>query len=212
MNGAHDLGGKHCLGAINAEPEDSEPVFHADWERRVFALTLAAGMLGQWNIDESRYARERQHPLNYLQHSYYENWLAGLERLLREKNLLQRPVASLDVPTPVVARRLLAAGQPSLVSSDQPPALKVGQRVRVRKIATAGHTRAPGYVQGIVGTIAVHEGCHVFPDRHVTGDGAGEHLYRVAFSGASLWGSGDDGVEVLVDLWEPYLERLDDDA
>jgi hypothetical protein len=37
MNGAHDLGGMHGLGPINPEPETEEPVFHADWEKRVFA-------------------------------------------------------------------------------------------------------------------------------------------------------------------------------
>ena len=72
------LGGQSGMGPINPEPESQEPVFHADWERRVFALTLATGMLGKWNIDESRHARERQDPLTYIENSYYENWLEGL--------------------------------------------------------------------------------------------------------------------------------------
>ena len=77
MNGAHDLGGMHGLGPINPELENEEPWFHSDWEKRVFAMTLATGMLGQWNIDTSRHAREHQHPADYLKNSYYENWLAG---------------------------------------------------------------------------------------------------------------------------------------
>ncbi len=36
MNGAHDLGGMHGFGPV--EPEPNEPVFHHEWERRVFAL------------------------------------------------------------------------------------------------------------------------------------------------------------------------------
>ena len=79
MNGAHDLGGMHGFGPINPEPEGEEPVFHAAWEKRVFGLTLAVGTLRKWNIDMSRHARERQHPVDYLRHTYYENWLAGLE-------------------------------------------------------------------------------------------------------------------------------------
>jgi hypothetical protein len=71
MNGAHDLGGMHGFGRINAEPEGEEPVFHADWEKHVFGLVRAVGALGKWNSDVSRHARERQHPLDYLQHSYY---------------------------------------------------------------------------------------------------------------------------------------------
>jgi len=86
MNGAHDLGGMHGLGPI--DPENDEPVFHAEWERRCFAITVAAGFLGQWNIDMSRYARERMHPAEYLSTSYYEHWLHGLQILLVEKGLL----------------------------------------------------------------------------------------------------------------------------
>ncbi len=88
MNGAHDLGGMHGLGPIDPEPD--EPVFHAPWERRAFALTLAMGAYGAWNIDMSRHARERMEPGAYLATSYYEHWLHGLELLLVEKGLLTR--------------------------------------------------------------------------------------------------------------------------
>ncbi|SVD01579.1 uncharacterized protein METZ01_LOCUS354433, partial [marine metagenome] len=47
---------------------------------------MAAGFLGQWNIDELRHARESQHPLDYLRQSYYEIWMTGLEKLLVEKS------------------------------------------------------------------------------------------------------------------------------
>ena len=47
MNGVHDMGGMHGFGPV--EPEPDEPVFHAEWERRAFALTLAMGATGQWN-------------------------------------------------------------------------------------------------------------------------------------------------------------------
>src|SRR5436305_9035654 len=88
MNGGHDLGGMHGLGPINPEPEAAEPVFHADWERRVFGMVRAISALGLWSGDASRYARERQHPADYLRHTYYENWLAGLEKLLVEKGVV----------------------------------------------------------------------------------------------------------------------------
>ena len=46
MNGVHDLGGMHGLGAINPEP--NEPVFHHDWERAVFGdLTTNPFYMGQ---------------------------------------------------------------------------------------------------------------------------------------------------------------------
>ena len=86
MNGGHDLGGMHGLGRIDVE--ENEPVFHDAWERRCFAITLACGFLGEWNLDMSRYARERMHPATYLDTSYYEHWLIGLQTLLVEKGLL----------------------------------------------------------------------------------------------------------------------------
>lgn len=86
MNGGQDLGGMHGLGAIDIEAD--QPVFHAEWERRVFALTLAMGARGEWNIDMSRHARENRDPVDYLSSSYYEIWLKGLEALLSERGLL----------------------------------------------------------------------------------------------------------------------------
>ena len=51
-----DLGGQTGFGPIVNEPEDER--FHADWEPRVLAVTLAMGATGLWNIDMSRAARE----------------------------------------------------------------------------------------------------------------------------------------------------------
>ena len=127
MKGGHDLGGQLEMGPINPEPESQEPVFHADWERRVFALTLATGMLGKWNIDESRHARERQDPLAYVQNSYYENWLEGLEKLLVEKGLVSieelgltantpgQTTESLLAPNPQIAQEILSFGAHSII-------------------------------------------------------------------------------------------------
>src|SRR3989442_584291 len=88
MTGVHDMGGMHGMGPI--EREEHEPVFHHEWERRAFALTMAAGFLGEWNIDMARHARERIPPARYLASSYYEKWLLGLETLLAERGLVTR--------------------------------------------------------------------------------------------------------------------------
>src|SRR5262249_21720231 len=48
-------------------------------EKRAFALTLAMGMPGGWNIDMSRFARENRPPAEYLSMSYYQIWFAALE-------------------------------------------------------------------------------------------------------------------------------------
>ena len=81
MNGPHDLGGQDGFGPV--APEPNEPTFHAPWERRALGVTLAAGAMGGWTIDESRHARECLRPVDYYSSSYYEIWIKALEVLLR---------------------------------------------------------------------------------------------------------------------------------
>ena len=124
MNGAHDMGGVHGFGPVVAEAD--EPVFHADWERRVLGLVVALGACGRWNIDMSRFARENRPPGEYLSLSYYEIWLAGLERLLADSGLLDEDDAAVRVllgrrrcracspaAFPPIARRRSRRGSPS---------------------------------------------------------------------------------------------------
>ncbi|MBL4571707.1 MAG: nitrile hydratase subunit beta [Gammaproteobacteria bacterium] len=220
MKGGHDLGGQTGMGPILPEPELQEPVFHAQWERRVFGLTLAMGMLGKWNIDESRYARECQDPLTYIQNSYYENWLEGLEKLLLEKDLVSieelkqtadtptQMEQSLSVPNAEIAKKILSAGAPSTMQMNSEPRFRSGDSVLVRANETVGHTRAPKYVQGVIGTVTAQLGCHSFPDSNAQGVHEGKFLYRVIFSGVDLWGHSSTQAEVLLDLWEPYLDAV----
>ena len=88
MNGIHDLGGMHGMGPVN--PESDEPVFHAEWERRLFGLMMATFAGGIYNVDEFRHAIERMEPAEYLSTSYYEHWLHCLEQILIEKGQFQR--------------------------------------------------------------------------------------------------------------------------
>jgi hypothetical protein len=64
MNGIHDMGGLQDMGPI--QYERNEPVFHAPWEGRVFALTRALAALGKFSIDASRRESERLPPAEYL--------------------------------------------------------------------------------------------------------------------------------------------------
>ena len=89
MDGAHDMGGTKGFGPV--VPEPNEPVFHGDWERRAFALTVAMSRVGGWNTDMSRFARENRPPEDYLRKSYFQIWLAGLETLMIERGLIAAP-------------------------------------------------------------------------------------------------------------------------
>jgi nitrile hydratase subunit beta len=217
MNGAHDMGGMHGFGAV--EPEPDEPVFHADWEGRVFALTLAMGATGEWNIDASRFARENRPAADYLSRTYYEIWLAGLERLLTDRALVAEPEIEagrlLEPPRPVprtlaadAAAKMLRSGGPSRREAPRPARFAAGDRVRARNMNPPTHTRLPRYVRGHVGEVVLVHGCHVFPDVNARGGGEDpQWLYTVRFDGREVWGpDADPTVAVSVDAFEPYLE------
>ena len=69
MNGIHDMGGMHGFGPIVRE--ENEPVFHHDWEGRVFALRIATPVPIPGG---SRNNIEQMDPAAYLTTSYYEKW------------------------------------------------------------------------------------------------------------------------------------------
>lgn len=217
MDGAHDMGGMQGFGPVNPEPEQSEPLFHAPWERRAFAVTLAAGMLGRWTLDQARHARERQHPARYLASSYYEIWMSGLETLLKDSGLAtaaeiaaghaSAPApAGLRVPGPADVPRIFAAGGPTAMDVPLMPRFKIGDKVRVANVHPATHIRAPRYVRGHVGTVRAYNGVHVFADKSAHGSREGQPLYNVRFDATELWGPDTTASAVHVDLWEPHLE------
>jgi nitrile hydratase len=220
MNGAHDLGGMHGFGPVEIEPD--EPVFHHEWERRTFALTLAAGFLGKWNIDQSRFAREQMPPAEYLATTYYEHWLWGLEKLLHDHGLvpraeLTRRLTDATAPaTPVPGGRILAArdveaamrkSRTSKADEDVPARYKVGDRVTTANINPLGHTRLPRYARDKQGVVAIDHGVWVFPD--TAGNGLGrkpQHCYSVRFTARELWGeTASPRDTVCIDLWDDHL-------
>ena len=219
MSGAHDMGGLQAFGPVLPEPD--EPPFHAEWERRIFAITLAMGMAGGWNLDMSRAARESLSPVEYLSKSYYEIWLVGLHKLMTERGLLTKDevvAGRMLHPAKAVTRTLSPDDVASVVYGGVPTGRDVsaparygsGDKVRARNMHPHTHTRLPRYVRGHIGIVEHLHGCHVFPDSHALGMGeAPQWLYTVRFEGPELWGADTDpSVKVLVDAWEPYLEPV----
>jgi nitrile hydratase len=221
------MGGRFGDGPVIPDAEDA-PVFAEDWHARALALTLAAGGLGQWNLDISRHARERLSPKDYSRFSYYEKWLAALADLLVERDVLtldELKQMQGSEGSPLVERTLTQDRVQTVLASGGPvdrpgpsPKFKNGDKIRTRHPAAneyvaGGHTRLPSYASGQTGTIIAHHGCHVFPDSnaHDLGENP-QPIYAVAFKAADLWGKDhvQNGDEVILDLWEPYLEAVDD--
>ena len=218
MNSAHDMGGMHGFGPV--QREENEPAFHADWERTAFSLTLAMGATGLWNIDASRFARESLEPGHYLTSSYYQIWLAGLIKLLEERDLVStdelagsQPKRRVEIDRILAAKdvaSVLSRGSTTKRETGAKPKLAVGDRVRVKNRHPKTHTRMPRYVRGHTGTIADSHGAFVLPDTNALGDGEQpEACYGVRFEASELWGEdGDQNHAVYADLWESYLERV----
>jgi nitrile hydratase len=197
-------------------PEPEDEIFHAPWEARVLALTIAMGGAGQWNLDISRAARETLP--NYADLSYYEIWYEGLLRLLLDRDLVHTDELAaghlLHPPKPVprVLRAdhvatALASGASTVRAATTSAAFPIGQRVRMRAGRVPHHTRLPTYVAGRYGTIERNHGAHVFPDAHAQGLGEQpQWLYTVVFDAVDLWPDARPGDTVSIDAWEPYME------
>jgi nitrile hydratase len=219
MNGVHDMGGQHGMGPV--EYEKNEPVFHAAWEARVYALTRAMRAWRKWNLDASRYAIEILPPLAYLRMSYYERWFRRLESDVVRYGMVTSEELETGQPAPgstkatpaftlATASGWLSRG---IASSHDPgvrPLFKVRQRVRARNLNPTGHTRLPRYVRGKTGVIVRDHGVYIFPDTnaHFQGEKR-QHVYSVRFTARELWGEAASPRDsVHLDLWDDYLERV----
>ncbi len=211
-----DLGGRPGYGRVTPEPEESR--FHAQWEPRALALTLAMGATGVWNLDMGRAARETLP--GYARLDYYRIWIAALEKLMHERALvLPDEIAAGRAlhPAPAIPRVLaardvagaLARGAPTVRETKCAARFSAGERMRMCAGPFSHHTRLPSYVWRKRGTVERLHGMHVYPDAHAHGQGEDPHwLYTVVFDGAELWGeAAGRGIRVSVDAWEPYLER-----
>ena len=217
MNGAHDLGGMHGFGQV--EIEKNEPVFHFPWEKRAFALTLASGFHGKWNLDMSRYAREQMPPAEYLATTYYEHWLFGLQKLLVEQQLvtaIELQTGRAEAKTSELRALQVSDVEPLLrkrraarLDEDVPPRFRAGERVVARNINPTGHTRLPRYARGRRGVIDRDHGVFIFADTHaMSRDKKPQHCYSVRFTARELWGTDASAHDsVFVDLWDDHLDR-----
>jgi nitrile hydratase len=192
------MGGRtEFFGPVTQETD--EPVFHEDWEGRVFGISnFLLPLLGR-NTDILRFGME-QTPREVYLSSYYQRWMGGFERLLEQAGYLTPGEVDARLaghPSEHARRRMsrarLAAtsrvlrlplhptlpcwmaGQliPLLLGTSRPALRRrhfaVGDQVRVRYTRAVPYTRQPGYVTGKPGTIVAHLGSTLFPDAKAVG-------------------------------------------
>jgi nitrile hydratase subunit alpha len=168
IDGIHDMGGMHGFGPVVVP--GSEKAYEEPWEARTFAMSTLVG-IERIGRGSGRAIREEMDPEHYLHASYYERWLWSTEqRLLRKGTIApgevdawaQRLRAGEAAPhrdDPAQAERDRDA-----ISSISPlgeageTRFSPGDRVRVRRLRHAGHTRCPRYVRGAVGEVTAVRG------------------------------------------------------
>jgi nitrile hydratase beta subunit len=201
-----DLGGQDVRERIVMEAEGE--LFHAPWEPRVMALVVAMGPTGLSNVDMNRATRETLP--DYRNLSYYEIWLAALEKILLQRGALGRtPPPPLKVMRAGLAAAMIAKGTAYARTPPHPARYALGGKVRTVDVIPSHHTRLPAYARGKVGSIERIHGAHVFPDSNASGLGESpQWLYTVAFDAKELWGEqeADQRATISVDAFEPYLE------
>jgi nitrile hydratase len=218
MNGIHDMGGMQDMGAI--QYETTEPVFHAVWEGRIYAMSNAVQGTGKLKLG-LRPPMENIPPLDYLRISYYEKFYVSITERLVASDLLTREELQRGTPDPGSKRSDLALSPSAAVAAmmknpptrrDLPVAahFQVGEIVRARNINPVTHTRLPRYVRGKSGKIARDHGVFVFSDTSVYGQGEKpQHIYSVRFAARELWGQQAAPQDsVYLDLFDDYLETV----
>jgi hypothetical protein len=147
---------------------------------------------------------------NYRDLSYYEIWLAALEKLLLQKGVLgdappaPKQVLRADLAAPAIRKSSNYSRSPAA-----PARFALKDRVRTVAATFTHHTRLPAYARGKVGVVERVHGAHVFPDTNSQGLGESpQWLYTVAFDEKELWGAQEPKQHstISVDAFEPYLE------
>ena len=226
MNGIHDMGGMHGFGPVPIETD--EPVFHAPWEGRVYAMAIAAGKKRLTEPVGLRAYIEGLEPARYLRSSYYERWMGALEDALISKGVATREELDrltehfAEKPDSKPERRedpeLAAKVAASIFShrspqreTDREQRFNVGDRVCARTINPIGHTRLPRYIRGRSGVVTRLHGVHSFDDSKSQGLGPQpQHIYNVRFEARELWGEEASETEsVYIDMWDSYLDAED---
>ena len=212
------MGGVPGYGRV--EPEADEPVFHSEWEGRVFGLVVAV---------KDGLSRPRLESLTADEYmsGYYQRWMLAFERGLMARGVLsaeeleaktehfrrnpgESPTRKIDPELTERVRQDMYRQRDVRKTSAKAPMFAVGDRVRARRIRHGGHTRLPRYVQGRRGAIHAVYAAYSVPDDNRENEAAPvQHLYSVKFEGAELWGSSaESDTAVHIDMWEGYLEPL----
>lgn len=214
MNSIHDMGGMHGFGSI--EMDADEPVFHEEWEGRIFALDIGwfpAGRFREWG--SFRHNLEKIPPDDYLSMPYYERWFVATEQKAIQLGLVTEEELNSGSADPDAVLPALEAHPDSSFGSrrldlEVDAAFENGGIVRAKEINGREHNRLPRYVRSKIGTIVSNNGVYALQDTNEEDEqpyNDPQHVYTVRFSSREIWGEfGHENDFIYLDLWESYLE------
>jgi len=103
---------------------------------------------------------------------------------------------------------LIATGASARMADEVSPRFRPGDRVSVRNLNPATHTRLPRYARGKMGVVEADRGVFCFNDTNAHGEGhKPQHVYGVRFAARDLWDDQAAAADTLyLDLFEDYIE------
>ena len=159
----------------------------------MFALTIAMGASGEWNIDIVALRARGPAADGLPVKTYYELWLAGSSGCSTERGVLARPPGRVwPRPTCRPCSRAAARWSGRRRGRRGSRSATTCARARSTRAVTRG---CPVTRVGAQGVIERVHGCHVFPDSNAHGRGEDpQWLYSVRLGAVNF------------DAFEPYLE------
>ncbi|MEM6839690.1 MAG: nitrile hydratase subunit beta [Cyanobacteria bacterium P01_C01_bin.120] len=182
-----------------------------------------------WTWGHLRMGAEGMHPFEYFRLRYYEKWLGGISGFFVEEGYITQE--ELDARTAEIladdgkaTAPLPQGGDPAidtqvekyLREGDSPqrstaiePKFKVGDRVRIKDMPPADHTRLPGHLRDRVGVVdKVYEGVYTYFFKTADGIGVPMPIYSLCFQPDAMWNESllDPKAIYYNDIFEVYIE------
>jgi len=182
-----------------------------------------------WTWGHLRMGAEGMHPFEYFRLRYYEKWLGGIsgffisEGYITEEELDARTAEFLEDSTkaemplprggdPAIDAQVvkyLQHGDSPLRPLPAPPKFAVGDKVRIKDVDPAEHSRLPGNLKGCIATVElVYEGAYTYFFPTADGIGTPMPVYSLAFKPEDMWHESltEPNLVYYNDIFEVYIE------
>lgn len=212
----HQVGGVDELQGPVPGIDDAER-FHEAWEARTFGLGQT--VRGLYTTDEFRHAIERLDPGEYLELTYFEKWLAAIERMAVEKGGISEEElrAAQDRRLGDIHEHSHAAPAVSAHEEEHLEAPRAVERFApgaavLLSRGLGAHHRLPDWARGRRGTVRSVRGRFRLPDLVVAGTQTDLRyaLYEVEVAATDAFGDAGERDLLFLDVYDPYLEPVED--